>query len=94
MDQQDLYYKVKERVNRIKAFYEHLFVYIVIVTGVAIINFIDSPDDIWFFYPLVIWGIIVAAHAIKVFGKGRNLVEGWEDKKMTELMKTRKSNDN
>jgi|WetSurMetagenome_2_1015567.scaffolds.fasta_scaffold176986_2 two-component system, LytTR family, sensor kinase len=94
MDQQELYYKVKERVKRIKAFYEHLFVYIVIVSGVTIINFLDSPDDLWFYYPIIIWGIIVIAHAIKVFGKGRFLVEEWEEKKTYELMETKKGNEN
>ncbi|MDD5363125.1 MAG: 2TM domain-containing protein [Ignavibacteria bacterium] len=94
MDQQDLYFRVKERVKRIRAFYEHLFVYIVIVSGVTVINYIDSPDDLWFYYPMIIWGVIVIAHAIKVFGKGRTLVEEWEDKKMKELLKTKKSNEN
>ena len=40
----------------------HLVVYVLVNAMLIAINFIDSPDDIWFFYPLIGWGIGLSMH--------------------------------
>ena len=87
MEEQDLYYRVRERVKSIKSFYDHLLIYAIIISGLTIVNFIDSPDDLWFYIPLVIWGIIIILHAVRVFGKGKFLGDEWVEKKTIKLMK-------
>jgi hypothetical protein len=85
MSNEQQYQEVKRRVRRIAEFYQHLGVYIVVNLGLAAINLISSPEDIWFVYPLIGWGIGVAAHGLKVFmtdGWSRS----WEERKIRELM--------
>ena len=40
----------------------HLVVYVLVNAMLIAINFIYSPEDIWFFYPLIGWGIGITAH--------------------------------
>jgi hypothetical protein len=40
----------------------HLVVYVLINAMLIAINFIYSPEYIWFFYPLIGWGIGITAH--------------------------------
>ena len=51
------YQKAKERVEAIKGFYIHLTVYVVVNLILFSINMIVSPDSLWFFWPLMGWGI-------------------------------------
>lgn len=51
---------VKEEERR--AFFIHLVIYISINIMLIIINSIYSPRFIWFFYPLIGWGIGIAIH--------------------------------
>lgn len=85
MNREQQYQEVKRRVRQIAEFYRHLGAYIVVNAGLAVINLISNPDDIWFVYPLLGWGIGVAAHGLKVF-----MTEGWsrswEERKIRELM--------
>jgi len=79
------YQEAKRRVRRIAEFYQHLGVYIVVNIGLVAINLISNPEDIWFVYPLIGWGIGVAAHGLKVFmtdGWSRS----WEERKIREMM--------
>ena len=81
------YQKAKERVEAIKGLYIHLTVYVVVNLMLFSINMIASPDGLWFFWPLMGWGIGLAFHALSVFGFGRWFGADWEEKKIAELMK-------
>jgi hypothetical protein len=45
-----------------RPFLIHLVVYVLVNAMLIIINFIYSPEDIWFFYPLIGWGIGITIH--------------------------------
>ncbi len=45
-----------------RGFSVHLVVYVLVNAMLIIINFIYDPEDIWFFYPLIGWGIGITAH--------------------------------
>lgn len=49
---------LKER----KGFLAHLVVYVLVNAMLIATNFIYSPETIWFFYPLIAWGIGIAMH--------------------------------
>ena len=86
MNEQEIkYQKAKERVEAIKGFYIHLTVYIVVNLILFSINMIVSPDSLWFFWPLMGWGIAIVLHALRVFGGAFG--SNWEEKKIDELMK-------
>ena len=80
------YQKAKERVEVIKGFYIHLTVYVVVNLILFSINMIVSPDGLWFFWPLMGWGLGVVFHALSVFGSGRGFGADWEERKIKELM--------
>ena len=80
------YQKAKESVEAIKGFYIHLTVYVVVNLILFAINMIASPTSLWFFWPLMGWGIGLALHVFSVFGIGRWLSADWEEQKIRELM--------
>jgi len=43
-------------------FLVHLVVYVLVNAMLIAINFIYSPEAIWFFYPLIGWGIGISMH--------------------------------
>ena len=45
-----------------KDFSVHLVVYVLVNAMLIAINFIYSPETIWFFYPLIGWGIGISMH--------------------------------
>ncbi len=45
-----------------KSFVIHLVVYILVNTMLIIINLLYSPEALWFFFPLLGWGIGLASH--------------------------------
>jgi len=50
----------KEEAKR--GFLAHLVVYVLVNAMFIAINFIYSPEAIWFFYPLIGWGIGISMH--------------------------------
>jgi hypothetical protein len=80
------YKAAKERVEEIKGFYVHLFIYIVVNIGLIIVDVLTSPLQLWFYWPLLGWGIGIAAHATSVFGIKGVLGKEWEERKIKEIM--------
>lgn len=80
------YQNAKKRVEAIKGFYIHLIVYFVVNLMLFSINMITSPDGLWFFWPLIGWGIAVVLHAIFVFSLIPGLGLDWEQRKIKEFM--------
>ena len=54
----------------------HLVVYVLVNAMLIAINFIYSPEDIWFFYPLIGWGIGISMHYL--------FAVHWIQKELTE----------
>jgi hypothetical protein len=86
------YYKAQKKVEEIKGFYGNLFSYIVVITGLAILNMITSPDYWWFLYPALGWGIGVALHGMAVFNYMPFLGSDWEERKLKELIDKDRNN--
>jgi hypothetical protein len=80
------YQKAKERVEAIKGLYIHLIVYVVVNLILFSINMIVSPDSLWFFWPLIGWGVGLFIHVLSVFGLGPGFGADWEERKIRELM--------
>ena len=45
-----------------RSFSVHLVVYVLVNAMLIAVNFIYSPKVIWFFYPLIGWGIGISMH--------------------------------
>ena len=80
------YYSAKKKVNEIKGFYGNLASYIFVNVILLVINLVTSPEYLWFFWPLLGWGIGVIVHGMVVFQWLPFFGKDWEEKKINEFM--------
>ncbi|MET0759136.1 MAG: 2TM domain-containing protein [Flavobacterium sp.] len=84
--EEERYNKAKKRVEAIKGFYGNLAAYIVVNIGLLVINLVTSPEHLWFFWPMLGWGVGVAFHGMRVYNYMPFLGKDWEERKMKEFM--------
>jgi hypothetical protein len=82
----DRYYTAKKRVDEIKGFYSNLISYVAVNLGLLVLNLVTSPQYLWFFWPLLGWGIGVLIHGMKVFNIMPFLGKDWEQQKIKEFV--------
>lgn len=92
VNEQSSYFKAQKKIEEIKGFYGNLSSYIVVNAGLAVLNIITSSEHLWFFYPLLGWGIGVVMHGLKVFDYMPFLDKDWEERKVKEIIEKEKSN--
>jgi hypothetical protein len=86
MDQeQQRYERARKRVEALKSFYIHATIYVLVNTGLFVINLLTGGPW-WFFFPLIGWGIGLGIHALKMFVFGGRRRQDWEERKTREFM--------
>jgi hypothetical protein len=85
-EEEERYFKAKKRVEEIKGFYGNLIAYVIVNIGLMVINLLTSPAYLWFFWPMLGWGIGVVFHGLKVFNYMPFLGKEWEEQKIKEFM--------
>jgi hypothetical protein len=97
MDQHTIAYEMaSKRVKKIKSFYTHFLVYILVNLFIVVVNFRDLKiGESYFqwhnFTTAFFWGIGVVAHAFSVFAPNFILGDQWEEKKIKEFMDKEKN---
>ena len=94
MDEQHIYKQAKVRVEKKKGFYKHLSAFIAVgffFLAMNLITFFNGDADapgLWFFYPMLPWGIGLLIHYLSIFRlAGPNaLSEKWEEEELAEEM--------
>lgn len=89
------YQEAVKRVKRIKGFYSHAAVYVVINIILLVVNTQNSSEGFFHlknFATAFFWGIGLAAHGFSVFVPTMILGKDWEAKKIKELMEKEKNN--
>ncbi|MDI9257579.1 MULTISPECIES: 2TM domain-containing protein [Flavobacterium] len=89
------YREAAKKVKRIKGFYTHAAVYVVINIVLFVVNVQNSSEGLWHwknFTTAFFWGIGLASHAISVFVPSIILGSDWEEKKIKQLMEQEKKN--
>ncbi|MFH7006701.1 2TM domain-containing protein [Flavobacterium plurextorum] len=92
--EEDKYFLAKKKVGDIKGFYGNLASYIFVNAILIFVNLYTSPEYLWFFWPLLWWGIGVVFHGLRVFDLFPVLGKDWEEKKIKEFMEKEKWNKN
>ncbi|MDO7173951.1 2TM domain-containing protein [Mariniflexile sp. AS56] len=87
----DRYERAAKRVKRIRGFYSHAIVYVVINMMIVVVNIqnLDAGESYfqWHnFTTLFFWGIGLVAHGVSVFVPNYMLGKDWEERKIKELM--------
>lgn len=80
------YKKATERVKELKDFYSHLTSYCLVIPALIFINLFTSSNYLWFFWPMLGWGIGLGSHAMKTFGVGKD----WEEKQIQKILNKEK----
>ncbi|MCL2157525.1 MAG: 2TM domain-containing protein [Methanobrevibacter sp.] len=79
------YSEAKKKVEKLKKFYINLISYVLINTGLFLINFLTSPGNWWFLWITTFWGIGLIIKYFKLFNL--NLFgKKWEEEKIKEYM--------
>lgn len=93
--EKERYKRAAKRVKRIRGFYTHALVYVVINIMIVVINIQNlAPDESYFqwhnFMTLLGWGVGLLAHGLSVFMPNIILGKDWEARKIKELMNSDK----
>ena len=96
-ENQDTRYSMAyRRVKKIKGFYVHLMVYILVNVFVLVANqneYIGENVTFWGwenFSTPIFWGVFLAAHWFSVFGRDILFGKNWEERKIQEFMEQEK----
>jgi len=78
--------RAHRRLARLKAFYGHLTVYVVVNIMLHAINLFGGGRRYWAIWPLLGWGIAIALQAAATFDWPMRLLSpDWEDRKLREF---------
>ena len=93
---EDKYADAQRKVKRLKGFYTHLIVYVIINIMIVFINIrgLDAGESyfkIENFFTAFFWGIGLTAHALSTFMPNLIFGKNWENKKIKEFMEKEKS---
>lgn len=89
LNENELRYKrAKEHVKKIKGFYVHATVYVLVNLFIIAGNVQSgqSLTDINIYWTAILWGIGLLAHGIAVFLPNIYFGHDWEERKIRELM--------
>ncbi|WP_379902069.1 2TM domain-containing protein [Lacinutrix gracilariae] len=83
--------KARKQVKRIKGFYSHLMMYVLINVMLVFINIKNlDPGESYFqwrnFITLGTWGIAILIHAVSVFLPNFVFGSKWEERKIKQFM--------
>ena len=77
----------QRRASAKLAFYKHLVAYLGVNALLLVINLATSAEYLWFLWPLLGWGVAIAAHATRVYrvGRGPGLRQRLEEQELRRL---------
>ena len=73
-------------VRKIRGFYGHLAQYVIVISGLVILNLFTSPKYFWAIWPAMGWGLGVLFHGIRVFGKSPFMNADWEKRQVEKYL--------
>ena len=86
------YEQAKARVNELKSFYNHLITYLVVIGGLAGLNYYTNELSYpWFLWAALGWGIGLGSHAFRTFYGDVVFGKQWEERKIKEYMDKKES---
>jgi len=102
LDKEQAFLSAKRRVDKLRGFYNHLGVYIVVnglISGFKIVrnlrngeSFNEAFFDLNFSGIWMLWGIGLAIHAFTVFVLPLLIGRNWEEEKIRQFMEEEKRN--
>jgi len=78
-------------VRKVRALYVHVMQYVLVNSVLAVINLLASPHVLWVVWPILGWGIGLAAHAMRVFNWPPVFGADWERRQVEKQLGRRLS---
>ena len=78
--------RARGRLRAEKGFYVHLVIYVIVISGLFVINALTGHGRWWFVWPAIGWGIGLTIHALSAFGMISVLGRDWEERRLKELV--------
>ncbi len=78
--------RARRRVAALKGFYVHLTVFVLVMAGLAIVNFLTGPPW-WMLWALFGWGIGLLAHGLAVSARTSRAIANWEERKLQQYVR-------
>jgi hypothetical protein len=69
----------------VKGFYIHLLVFLLVVAGLVVINWLTGGPW-WALGVFLIWGLGVLAHGLAIMGRRPGIIARWEERKIRQFM--------
>ena len=79
----------RRHMEAVKGFYIHAAIYLIVNAGLIAINAATSSRW-WAHWPIIGWGLLLAAHWIAVYRPFRLFSETWERKRVDDYMRQHK----
>ncbi|KQS90121.1 2TM domain-containing protein [Chryseobacterium sp. Leaf394] len=89
-DDNEAYQRARKKVKEMKSFYANLISYCIVIPFLIFVNLFTSREYLWFWWPMLGWGIGVASHGFQVFAIG----DSWQERKIQEIMNKQKNGNN
>lgn len=91
------YHEAMKKVKRIKGFYTHAAVFVLVNIMIVVINIqnLETGENYFQFKNFTtffLWGIGLLSHGLSVFMPNWIMGENWEDRKIKEFMEKEKQN--
>jgi len=67
-----------KRAQRLRGYYLHLLMYLVVNAGCIAINLFTTPDKLWFVGVLLFWGLGLIVHTLTIFVFDKYFTGEWE----------------
>ena len=83
------YSEARKKLAKIKSFYFHFAVYLIVNAFIIFKVLTNVPADelnFWMFSAPFFWGLGLGMHALRVFGTGLVFSKEWERRKIKEFM--------
>ncbi len=67
------------------SFYIHAMGYVLVNAGIVTVDLLTSPGILWFYWPLLGWGIGLLIHGIGTFGQDSGIARSMEEREFQKL---------
>lgn len=84
------YKSAKKQVEKLKAFYLHLGIFLIFIPILIYFNFLSQTGFPWAIFPILGWGFGIMGHASETFEYSPIFGKKWEERKIRNLMNKEK----
>ncbi len=84
--------RARKRVKELRDFYVHAAIYVVVNTGLVLLDLAQGGGVQWAYWVIIGWGIGLAAHGVSVFIFESRGASRWEARKLAEFTEQEERN--